>query len=75
MDNKICTVCNIGDHINKFCRKYSECKDCNIKKLKNFTMVIKIKYQLNNRYIMKKKRDKTITENKVITGNRRKNRL
>ena len=31
MENKICTVCKIEKHINNFYRKYSECKDCNIK--------------------------------------------
>ena len=32
MENKICTVCNIEKHINNFYKKYSECKDCNIKR-------------------------------------------
>ena len=32
MENKICTVCNIEKHINNFSKKYSECKDCNIKR-------------------------------------------
>ena len=32
MDNKTCTVCKIEKHINHFYRKYSECKDCNIKR-------------------------------------------
>ena len=32
MENKICTVCKIEKHINNFYRKYSECKDCNIKR-------------------------------------------
>ena len=32
MENKICTVCKIVKHINIFYRKYSECKDCNIKR-------------------------------------------
>ena len=30
MDNKSCTVCKIGKHINNFYKRYSECKDCNI---------------------------------------------
>ena len=29
MDTKMCTMCNIEKHINKFCKKYSECRDCN----------------------------------------------
>ena len=32
MDSKICTQCNIEKHINNFYKKYSECKDCNIKR-------------------------------------------
>ena len=32
MENKICTVCKIEKHINNFYRKYSECKDCNIRR-------------------------------------------
>ena len=32
MENKICTVCKIEKHINNFYKKYSECKDCNIKR-------------------------------------------
>ena len=33
MANKTCTVCNIcHKHINNFYKKYSECKDCNIRR-------------------------------------------
>ena len=32
MENKTCTVCDFEKHINNFCKKYSECKDCNIKR-------------------------------------------
>ena len=32
MDNKTCTVCNVEKHINNFYKKYSECKDYNIKR-------------------------------------------
>ena len=32
MDNKICTQCNFEKDINNFYKKYSECKDCNIKR-------------------------------------------
>ena len=31
MENKISTVCKIEKHNKNFYRKYSECKDCNIK--------------------------------------------
>ena len=32
MESKFCTKCNIGEHINNFYEKYTECKDCNIKR-------------------------------------------
>ena len=32
MQNKNCTVCNREKHANNFFKKYSECKDCNIKR-------------------------------------------
>ena len=32
MANKICTVCKIEEQINNFYKRYSECKDCNIKR-------------------------------------------
>ena len=32
MENKTCTVCNIEKHINNFYKKYSECKECNIRR-------------------------------------------
>ena len=32
MDIKTCTVCNIEKRINNFYKRYSECKDCNIKR-------------------------------------------
>ena len=32
MESKTCTQYNIEKHINNFYKKYSECKDCNIKR-------------------------------------------
>ena len=32
MENKICTVCKIEQQINNFYKKYSECKDCKIRR-------------------------------------------
>ena len=32
MDNKSFTQCNIEKQIKNFYKKYSECKDCNIKR-------------------------------------------
>ena len=28
MDTKTCTMCKIEKYINKFCKKYSDCRDC-----------------------------------------------
>ena len=35
MDIKTCSRCNIEKHIDKFYKRYSECKDCNIKRVLN----------------------------------------
>ena len=32
MESKICTQCNIENYIDNFYKKYSECKNCNIKR-------------------------------------------
>ena len=32
MENKTCTLCIIEKQINNFHKRYSECKDCNIKR-------------------------------------------
>ena len=32
MESKFCTQCNIEKHINNFHKKFSECKNCNIKR-------------------------------------------
>ena len=32
MENKTCTLCHFEKHINNFYKRYSECKDCNIKR-------------------------------------------
>ena len=29
METKTCTMCNNGEHINNFYKRYTECKDCN----------------------------------------------
>ena len=29
MNNKTCTICNIGKNINNFYKKYTECIECN----------------------------------------------
>ena len=48
MESKICTQCNIEKHINNFYKKYSECKDCNIKRgVKRYTNTNVISKQIN----------------------------
>ena len=49
MENKICTQCNIDKHINNFYKKYSECKDCNIKR------AVKRYYDNKNKISMQQK--------------------
>ena len=50
MECKICTQCNFEKHINNFYRKYSECKDFNIKRgvKRYFDNEDKISIQQNN---------------------------
>ena len=60
MDNKICTVCNIEKHINDFYNKYSECKACNIKRGVKRYHNNKDKISNQQKYIMKKNRDKLL---------------
>ena len=33
MESKFCTQCNSEKHINNFYKKFSECKDCSIKRV------------------------------------------
>ena len=54
MGSKICTQCNIEKHINNFYKKYSECKDCNIKRGVKRYYDIKDKISMQQKYIMKK---------------------
>ena len=64
MESKICTQCNIEIHINNFYKKYSECKDCNIKRgvkryydnKKNINAT-KIYYEKNRDKLLQKQND------------------
>ena len=73
MESKICTQCNIEKHINNFYKKYSECKDCNIKRgVKRYydnkdkiSMQQKIYYEKNREKLLQKQnhyRNKRNTE-------------
>ena len=62
MESKICTQCNIEKHINNFYKKYSECKDCNIKRgVKRYydnkdkiSMQQKVYYEKNREKLLQK---------------------
>ena len=73
MDDKTCTVCNIEQHMNNFYKKYSKCKDCNIKRgvKRYFDNKDEISFQQNKYY--EKNRDKILQKqndyrNKKNTG-------
>ena len=65
MESKNCTQCNIEKPINNFHKKYSECKDCNIKRgVKRYydnknkiSMQQKIYYEENRDKLLQKKND------------------
>ena len=60
MDKKTCTVCNIEKHINNFYKKYSECKDCNIKGGVNCYYDNKDKKSFQQNIYFEKNRDKLL---------------
>ena len=65
MASKICTQCNIEKHINNFYKKFSECKDCNIKggvkryydNKDKISMQQKIYYEKNRDKLLQKQTD------------------
>ena len=60
MDNKICTQCNIEKHINNFDKKYSECKDCNIKRGVKRYYSDKDKISIQQKMYYEKNKDKLL---------------
>ena len=66
MNTKTCTICNNENHINNFYKKYSECIDCNRARGLQRFYGKKIKYQTNDKYIMKKIEKKYYYRNKTI---------
>ena len=60
MENKICTQCNIEKHINNFYKDIQNAKTVTSNEVYNITMIIKIKYQSNKKYNLKKSRDKLL---------------
>ena len=67
MDSKLCTMCNIEKHINRFYQKHSECNDCNCKRgLKRYHEK-KGKISNKQKLYYAKKRDKLLQkQNKTL---------
>ena len=66
MDNKIFTQCNIEKHFEKFYKRYSECKDCNIKRLVKPYFDNKYKISIQQKYIILIKIEINYYRNKLI---------
>ena len=60
MDNKTCTVCNTQKHINNVYKKYSECKDCKIKRGVKRYFDNKDKISIQQKFYHEKNRDKLL---------------
>ena len=60
MESKTCTQCNIVKHINNFYKKYSECKDCNIKRGVKRYFDNKDKISVQQKVYYEKNRDKLL---------------
>ena len=60
MEKKICGVCKIETHINNFYSKYSECKDCNIKRGLKRYYNNKDKISIQQKTYYEKNRDKLL---------------
>ena len=60
MESKICTQCNIEKHIIIFYKKYSECKDCNIKRVVKRYYDNKDKISMQQKIYYEKNRDKLL---------------
>ena len=60
MESKSCTQCNIEKHINNFYKKYSECKDCNIKRGVKRYFDNKNKISMQQKIYCEKNRDKLL---------------
>ena len=60
MENKFCTVCNIEKHINNFYKKYSECKECNIRRGVKRYFDNKDKISVQQKIYYEKNRDKLL---------------
>ena len=60
MESKVCTRCNIEKSIENFYRKYSECKDCNIKRGVKRNYNNKDKISIQRKIYYEKNREKLL---------------
>ena len=60
MDNKTCTVSNIEKHINYFYKKFSQCKECNIKRCLKRYFDIKDEISIQQNLCYEKNREKLL---------------
>ena len=60
MESKPCTQCNIEKHINNVYKKYSECKNCNIKRDVKRYYDNKDKVSMQQKLYFEKNRDKLL---------------
>ena len=60
MESKICTQCNIEKHINNSYKKYSECKDCNSKRVVKRYYDNKDKISMQQKIYYEKNREKLL---------------
>ena len=60
MENKTFTHCNIEKHINNFYKNFSECKDCNIKRVVKRYFDNKDKLSIQQKTSYEKNRDKLL---------------
>ena len=60
MDSKICSLCNIGKNVKDFRTKIENEMFVIAKNASNVTLIIKIKYQTNENFIMQKRRYKLL---------------
>ena len=70
MDDKTCTVCIIEKHINNCYNKYSECKDCNIRRGVKRYFNDKDKISIQQKIYYEKNRDKLLQKQKDYRNKR-----
>ena len=62
MENKTCTVCKIEKHLNNFYERFSECKDCNIKRGVNLYQDNKDEISIEQKIYYEKNRHNLLEE-------------